>query len=595
MESLPKADFGYASLYTPRHNVRGREVSPGWQAVDLGGAAWGSLAYCFTRESLCALLHSKTALLHPGAEGTDQVVSKAMQSIGRRTYFHIPSLCEHVGGNGNSSVGHHSPPGTEAVDFDPEFDPESDVAPEKRIQTTSPHATAGDNGLCDVSVIIKTFERPGCLERLLASIRARYPKIWVIIADDSQTLYAHRFRDERTTILSLPFDSGVSEGRNAALQCCRTPFFVLCDDDFAFDERTRLPVLRRMLEERDVDILGGEVFNPSPDGQFNRPFKYNLHIEFVTADHLWLRPIPASTDFTRCDVVANFFMARTAVIRDRLGGWDERLKTLEHNDFFLRARCLGLRTAYAPMVSLNHVPHRNVVYNRYRRRVSEHLSIWMRKHGLKRFTQPSGTVIELPSEAPVRSSAVRRRRRMEDNFRLLNDALQATPLQGRYWLSFGALLGYHREGRLLPHDPDIDFGFFSRDHARFLVAVDAVLAAGFHKKYRWTNSAGQVTEYSFVKDGAKFEFFLHFAAPDPRRMRWYLYCPGQQLEYVREQPTCRLQEIRFLDRTWLAPQDLDGYLRQLYGDWRTPDPHFSEESRPCNLRCGAWSGASDWV
>jgi len=41
-------------------------------------------------------------------------------------------------------------------------------------------------------------------------------------------------------------------------------------------------------------------------------------------------------------------------------------------------------------------------------------------------------------------------------FRGVNDHLQT--LGGDYWIVYGTLLGWQREGRILPHDYDVDFG-----------------------------------------------------------------------------------------------------------------------------------------
>jgi hypothetical protein len=118
--TLPWTDFGYASLYTPMHNVWGQTLQNGWQPLSTQRIAWGSLALAFTRASLRELLHAKTTLAHGGQNGTDEVVCAATQTLGRRVYFHVPSLCAHAGG-ANSSVGHYSTPSTAAVGFDPLF------------------------------------------------------------------------------------------------------------------------------------------------------------------------------------------------------------------------------------------------------------------------------------------------------------------------------------------------------------------------------------------------------------------------------------------------------------------------------------------
>jgi glycosyltransferase involved in cell wall biosynthesis len=181
-----------------------------------------------------------------------------------------------------------------------------------------------------------------------------------------------------------------------------------------------------------------------------------------------------------------------------------------------------------------------------------------------------------------------------DNLRLLNDVFQETPLHGHYWLAFGVLLGYRREGALLPHDPDVDFGILERNEQCFLDSVDSILAAGFQRSYRWTNSVGRVTEYCFMKDGAKFEFFVHFQDISAGKLRWYIFEPARRLEHQGEHAEHGFQEIQFLDRSWHAPDDIDRYLSEMYGDWQTPNPRFSNSDRPCIVRQVPWTGTHVW-
>jgi hypothetical protein len=95
-----------------------------------------------------------------------------------------------------------------------------------------------------------------------------------------------------------------------------------------------------------------------------------------------------------CDVVENFFLARTQRVR-ALGGWDERLKVAEHHDFFLRAQRAGLKVGYTPLAGVDHVhirrergsedyaPFRGYRQNDYRR-------LWIEKHGIRRLVERDG-------------------------------------------------------------------------------------------------------------------------------------------------------------------------------------------------------------
>ena len=65
--------------------------------------------------------------------------------------------------------------------------------------------------LKDVTAIIKTFERPHALTRLLRSIQKFYPELRVIVGDGSFSPSPRR----DVQYIRLPPDVGVSAGRNA--------------------------------------------------------------------------------------------------------------------------------------------------------------------------------------------------------------------------------------------------------------------------------------------------------------------------------------------------------------------------------------------
>ncbi|MCA9070500.1 MAG: glycosyltransferase, partial [Planctomycetaceae bacterium] len=303
----------------------------GWNVLNRNISFWGSLAYCFTRESLIDLLHTPDVILHSGTTGTDTVLSNAIRACGRQFYSHIPSLCAHTGG-GISTANHPDLEDSAPLGFSEVY----------RVSDGRRHSIFNVQGLknvpTDVSILIKTFERPECLKRLLSSIRSMYPKIQIVIADDSRQPYAQSYRDDVTTVVLLPFDSGVSAGRNAALKLIDSRYFVVCDDDYEFDSRTDLWQLRQNIEDYGFDILGAEVMDSSRSGQFDRPTNFNLILNRDSNDTIRTKRLTSMSRVTKCDVVANFFIGRTDSVHDMLGGWDGELKIAEHLEFFIRAK-----------------------------------------------------------------------------------------------------------------------------------------------------------------------------------------------------------------------------------------------------------------
>jgi len=230
------------------------------------------------------------------------------------------------------------------------------------------------------SLIIKTFERQTALDRMLTSVRTRgYTDCPVLIADDSKEPYRdfilEKHRDIVDEYVVLPFNSGLSKGRNELLKRVETKYFVLNDDDFVYDERTDLAWMREQLESTDLELLGGLFYDqrtyvPKPDASiFNRAWYRLLREigkkrEFVRSYHglfrtdgdtIVMQPVEYSAPITRCDYTHNFFMADTQAIREKVGGWHDEIKTSwEHWEFFYRAKQGGLQVATTEEVGISH-------------------------------------------------------------------------------------------------------------------------------------------------------------------------------------------------------------------------------------------------
>jgi len=182
------------------------------------------------------------------------------------------------------------------------------------------------------------------------------------------------------------------------------------------------------------------------------------------------------------------------------------------------------------------------------------------------------------AEASCRVPALRARavERFATGLRDLNDAIAGTELDGRYWVWGGLLLGWARDRAILPHDClDADFGVTDEDFGALIGAVPAIVAAGFACDRRFVNDNGQVTELTFSRHGARYEFFRMF--PGDGKLRYYLY--SLKLAEVAEieaalpdQPT---DEFSFLGRTWRKHADHALELRTTYGSWEVPDPDWS--------------------
>lgn len=193
-------------------------------------------------------------------------------------------------------------------------------------------------------------------------------------------------------------------------------------------------------------------------------------------------------------------------------------------------------------------------------------------------TALSPLVSQAPAVLPVVRDRYRPRRaaQFELDMRRLNDALAGSPLAEHYWLWGGLLLGWAREGRVLPHDVgDADIAYAAQDEELLDRAETWLVAAGFRRWFSFRNRAGRRTQRVFVRHGFRFEFF-RMDEVDESTQEYSMYGPGASgpVELVGHLPRQELVPFRFLGRTWLKPRDHELLLRSCYGDWRTPNPDW---------------------
>jgi len=255
--------------------------------------------------------------------------------------------------------------------------------------------------LTQLTAIIKTFERPRVLARLLASMHKYYPELRVLVADDSLDGQSREFPvSANTYYLRLPADVGLSAGRNAMLARVRTPYFLLLDDDLQFHRRTRLETLLQSVAGGEQDLVAGDLIGCQRKWLFvqrkPQPGHGTLHVQ---GGNLTLRRGGLLTDdgLVRCDLVHNFFVARTDRVR-AMGGWDPDLKLDEQVEFFFRARQFSLRVGMCPEVTAFHWATRRPGprYSEYRSRNFNSLA-WD-KMGLKQMVNLDGQALCGPAK-----------------------------------------------------------------------------------------------------------------------------------------------------------------------------------------------------
>jgi hypothetical protein len=167
------------------------------------------------------------------------------------------------------------------------------------------------------------------------------------------------------------------------------PYCLLMADSQWFNSKPDLSKIISFLEsDLNNGIVGLKLNNL--DGT---NLSWEFDIELVPGKHFLMklpkRPIVQfeGAKFQPCDVIKNFFLAKTQCLLD--SPWSDELKLLEHEDFFYKLSQSKWKVFYNDSIIADRVKDRGIAYDKYRKRAySEfakklrakyHISGWIKK------------------------------------------------------------------------------------------------------------------------------------------------------------------------------------------------------------------------
>lgn len=322
-------------------------------------------------------------------------------------------------------------------------------------------------------------------------------------------------------------------------------------------------------------------------------------------DHSGVRQVAGELATRHRCTLGYYFLAQSAHVRgETWAALDWLAKLLhanpDHSDgIYLKARCLvenGEREAawkaleslalrkkrvktWQQLANLVETPddlrdllgvHRKAVAKgvipEFHREISNHLSVGAMRGGDHALAKSLWkTIIGKALDKPARFKSRRPkvdvycRKRAETALSDLRAALEAASIE--MFLISGTLLGCVREGRLLGHDKDIDVGIWN--------SVDpAALAAAIRASGNFQFIVSRSPHITRVRhlNGIPIDLFRHHREADD--------CWHASSKIIWHNSPFELTGTRFLGESYLVPADHDTYLRENYGDWRTPKTDF---------------------
>ncbi len=265
----------------------------------------------------------------------------------------------------------------------------------------------GREFLKQVDFLITTFKRRECLERLLFSIAKYYPEANIYVGDQGKIFDAAYYKNlwqrlfeaglfQKPVAYNLPFDSGLSYGRNFLVKQSPNIFKLILEDDFIFTEKTQIDKMIKLIEiSPEIGAVGGLVRQDGIDIHFeHRLVREGQILRHKGDGDDWQEVTGIRFKETGC--VMNFTLFRKEVLADVK--WDEAIKIQgEHTDFYLRLKETPWRVLYTEDVLVEHEHVQDSEYREFRRR-DDFLKLFFKKHKLTWMIYLNGYALEYNPE-----------------------------------------------------------------------------------------------------------------------------------------------------------------------------------------------------
>ncbi len=160
--------------------------------------------------------------------------------------------------------------------------------------------------------------------------------------------------------------------------------------------------------------------------------------------------------------------------------------------------------------------------------------------------------------------------------------------KAKFFVDCGSLLGLARDGKLISHDMDLDFGIYLNDEFSAIDLDKAMDSIGL-KKHRAFVYNGNIVETSYSNGLTNIDFFVHFETPSSSNL--YVFYKEENVKYpdnnVYSVAVQKRAPIKSLIRRNMGgldlyiPENLEEYLASAYTDnWRIPDSNWSYFMEP---------------
>lgn len=225
-----------------------------------------------------------------------------------------------------------------------------------------------------VAVMMTTFLRDDLIMKTM-KYYLQFPYRMYVVDQGRHSAIKKMFYEEMRAkghvIEHIEYDCGVSKARNICIGLTHEPYLIVHDDDQWIREKVD-PQLELLQRHPKIGLVSGTMLNHVDNKM--QTYNYSLRIE----DHiLYYEDVIDNMP----DTALNFFVAKRELFNDIL--WDEKLKLVEHTDFFLALKNTQWKVLYDPNFVGDHFPIKQGEYRTLRSR-PVFFAMFKQKHKLRK-------------------------------------------------------------------------------------------------------------------------------------------------------------------------------------------------------------------
>ena len=236
-----------------------------------------------------------------------------------------------------------------------------------------------------VTICVKTLYRSKAIGKFVKDTREILPNITIIISDDSdddyklenqKSIYNASPNDPNIIYIPLPYDSGLSKGRNECVKRVKTPYTIITDDTRTIDNADSVYKLVDYLDKnKQYDIITGRIPNRPYEKKFESVYINNEKIDSKKEILKLMKNLNNEIQikennineinkegYYKTDIGVNTFISRTDILSKY--PWNNNLKLHEHSYFFLILWCNNINILYDKNFIFNQMNGQYRIYDK---------------------------------------------------------------------------------------------------------------------------------------------------------------------------------------------------------------------------------------